>query len=94
MFWEDLYTDKKIVKDNVVPEEFIYKAKGYLKELSRFLSSKKIRTHINGIDLVKDTVSDKWVILAKITLRVRVELVILYQLEIHIERFIQVFLKN
>jgi ribosomal protein uS13 len=63
MFLEDLYTDKKIVKDNVVPEEFIYQAKGYLKELDGFSPSKKIRTHINGIDLVKDTVSDKWVIL-------------------------------
>ena len=32
---EDLYTDKKIVKDNVVPEEFIYQAKGYLKKNSK-----------------------------------------------------------
>jgi uncharacterized circularly permuted ATP-grasp superfamily protein len=63
MFLEDLYTSKKIVKDNIVPEEFIYQAKGYLKELHGFSPSKKIRTHINGIDLVKDTVSDKWVIL-------------------------------
>jgi uncharacterized circularly permuted ATP-grasp superfamily protein len=63
MFLEDLYTSKRIVKDNIVPEEFIYQAKGYLKELHGFSPSKKIRTHINGIDLVKDTVSDKWVIL-------------------------------
>ena len=63
MFLEDLYTTKNIVKDNIVPEEFIYQAKGYLKELHGFSPSKKIRTHINGIDLVKDTVSDKWVIL-------------------------------
>ena len=63
LFLEDLYTTKNIIKDNVVPEEFIYQAKGYLKELHGFSPSKKIRTHINGIDLVKDTVSDKWVIL-------------------------------
>ena len=63
LFLEDLYTDKKIVKDKVIPEEFIYQAKGYLKELEGHSPSKKIRTHINGIDLVKDTVSDKWVIL-------------------------------
>ena len=30
LFLEDLYTDKKIVKDKVIPEEFIYQAKGYL----------------------------------------------------------------
>ncbi|MDZ7818823.1 MAG: circularly permuted type 2 ATP-grasp protein [Aliarcobacter sp.] len=63
LFLEDLYTDKKIVKDNIIPEEFIYQAKGYLKELHGFSPSKKIRTHINGIDLVKDTVTDDWIIL-------------------------------
>ena len=51
LFLEDLYTDKKIVKDKVIPEEFIYQAKGYLKELVGHSPSKKIRTHINGIDL-------------------------------------------
>ena len=63
LFLEDLYTTKKIVKDNIIPEEFIYQAKGYLKELHGFSPSKKIRTHINGIDLVKDTVTDDWIIL-------------------------------
>ncbi len=63
LFLEDLYTDKKIVKDKIIPEEFIFQAKGYLKELEGFSPSKKIRTHINGIDLVKDTKTDDWVIL-------------------------------
>ena len=63
LFLEDLYTDKKILKDKVIPEEFIYQAKGFLKELEGFSPSKKLRTHINGIDLVKDTVSNEWVIL-------------------------------
>lgn len=63
LFLEDLYTEKRIVKDGIIPEEFIYQAKGYLKEFSGFSPSKKIRTHINGIDLVKDTVSNEWVIL-------------------------------
>jgi len=63
LFLEDLYTTKNIVKDKIIPEEFIYQAKGYLKELHGYSPSKKIRTHINGIDLVKDTVTDDWVIL-------------------------------
>ncbi len=63
LFLEDLYTEKKIVKDGIVPEEFVFQAKGFLKELEGFSPSKKVRTHINGIDLVKDTVSDEWVIL-------------------------------
>ena len=63
LFLEDLYTSKNIIKDNIIPEEFIYQAKGYLKELNGISPSKKIRTHINGIDLVKDTVTNDWVIL-------------------------------
>ena len=63
LFLEDLYTDKKIIKDGVVPEEFVLQAKGFLKELEGFSPSRKVRTHINGIDLVKDTVTDEWVIL-------------------------------
>jgi len=63
LFLEDLYTDQKIVKDGVIPQEFIYQAKGYLKELQGYSPPKKLRTHINGIDLVKDTVSNDWIIL-------------------------------
>jgi uncharacterized circularly permuted ATP-grasp superfamily protein len=63
LFLEDLYTDAKIVKDGVIPQEFIHEAKGYLKDFVGFSPSKKVRTHINGIDLVKDTVNDEWVIL-------------------------------
>lgn len=63
LFLEDIYTEKKIVKDEIIPEEFIYQAKGYLKELQGFSPSNKIRTHINGIDLVKDTVTNEWIIL-------------------------------
>ena len=63
LFLEDLYTDAKIVKEGIVPQEFVEQAKGYLKAFQGFSPSKKIRTHINGIDLVKDTVNDEWVIL-------------------------------
>lgn len=63
LFLEDLYTDAKIVKDGVVPKEFIDSASGYLKEFVGFSPSKKIRAHISGIDLVKDSKDDEWVIL-------------------------------
>ncbi len=63
LFLEDLYTDKKIVKAGVIPEAFIYQAKGFLQELVGHSPSKKLRTHINGIDLVKDTVTNDWIIL-------------------------------
>lgn len=63
LFLEDLYTDAKIVKEGIVPEAFVEQASGYLKEFKGFSPAKKIRTHINGIDLVKDSTNDEWVIL-------------------------------
>jgi uncharacterized circularly permuted ATP-grasp superfamily protein len=63
LFLEDLYTDAKIVKEGIIPEAFVHQAKGYLKAFQGFSPSKKVRTHINGIDLVKDTKNDKWIIL-------------------------------
>ncbi|MCW8821806.1 MAG: circularly permuted type 2 ATP-grasp protein [Sulfurovum sp.] len=63
LFLEDLYTDAKIVKEGIIPQEFVDSASGYLKEFVGFSPSKKVRTHINGIDLVKDSSDDEWVIL-------------------------------
>lgn len=63
LFLEDLYTEQKIIKDGIIPFEFVAQAKGYLKELQGFSPNQKLRTHINGIDLVKDSVTDKWIIL-------------------------------
>ncbi len=63
LFLEDLYTDAKIVKEGVIPETFVKEAAGYLKEFRGFSPSQKIRAHINGIDLVKDSKDDEWVIL-------------------------------
>jgi len=63
LFLEDLYTDAKIVKEGIVPETFVEEAGGYLKEFVGFSPSQKIRAHINGIDLVKDSVNNEWVIL-------------------------------
>lgn len=63
LFLEDLYTDAKIVKEGIIPETFVKEASGYLKEFVGFSPSQKIRAHINGIDLVKDSADDEWVIL-------------------------------
>ncbi|CAA6811755.1 MAG: Protein containing domains DUF404, DUF407 [uncultured Sulfurovum sp.] len=63
LFLEDLYTDAKIVKEGIIPVEFVECASGYLKEFMGFSPSKKIRTHINGIDLVKDSETNEWIVL-------------------------------
>jgi uncharacterized circularly permuted ATP-grasp superfamily protein len=63
LFLQDLYTKQQIVKDKIIPQTFIDGASGYMKDFVGFSPSKKIRTHINGIDLVKDSVSNDWIII-------------------------------
>lgn len=53
LFIKDIYSDKKIVKDGVVPEEFIYAGSGYLAQCEGILPSNGVYSHISGIDLVQ-----------------------------------------
>lgn len=52
LFLLDIYNDKKILKDKVVPEEFIYASSGYLAQCEGIVPSKEVFSHISGIDLV------------------------------------------
>lgn len=52
-FLQDVYGDKRIIKDGVIPEEFIYSSKGYLVECEGIYPPKGIYAHIAGIDLVQ-----------------------------------------
>lgn len=52
-FLRDIYSDGKIIKDGVVPEDFVYISKGYLAECADILPPKGIYSHISGIDLVQ-----------------------------------------
>ena len=52
-FLKDIYTDKNIIKDGVVPEEFVFSSSGYMPECEGFVPPKGIFSHISGIDLVK-----------------------------------------
>jgi len=52
-FLADIYSDKKIVKDGVIPEDFIFSSKGYLPQCEGITPPKKIYSHISGIDLVQ-----------------------------------------
>ena len=62
MFLKDIYTDKKIVKDGVVPEDFVYASSGYLYQCEGVVPPKGIYSHISGIDLVKGK-NGEWYIL-------------------------------
>lgn len=62
-FLNDIYTDAKIIKDGVIPSEFVYASKAFLPKFVGFTPPKGIRTHISGIDFVKEAKSGKWIIL-------------------------------
>lgn len=53
LFLKDIYGKKLIVKDGVVPEDFIFASSGYMAECEGVSPVKDIYSHISGIDLVK-----------------------------------------
>lgn len=61
-FLWDVYHDKHIIKDRVVPEEFIYSSKGYMPLCESVDPSNGVYNHISGIDLVEGK-DDNWYVL-------------------------------
>jgi uncharacterized circularly permuted ATP-grasp superfamily protein len=61
-FLLDIYTKKEIIKNGIIPEEFVYSSKGYLAECEGIIPPKKIFSHISGIDLVQAK-DGSWVVL-------------------------------
>ncbi len=62
LFLKDIYGEKKIIRDKVVPEEFIYASSGYLTQCEGVMPVKGIYSHISGIDLVQGK-NKEWYIL-------------------------------
>ncbi len=62
MYLYDIYHDKKIIKDGVIPEDFAYISSGYLPQCEGITPKNKIYSHILGIDLVQAD-SGEWYIL-------------------------------
>ncbi|UII21035.1 circularly permuted type 2 ATP-grasp protein [Fulvivirga ligni] len=54
LFLQDIYNDRKILKDGIVPKELILSSKDYLEPLVGFTPPKSIWCHITGTDLVRD----------------------------------------
>lgn len=52
-FLQDVYNDKKILKDKVVPEDLILSSQTYRKECEGFTPPHKIWCHVTGTDLVR-----------------------------------------
>ena len=62
LFIKDIYSDKKIIADGVIPEEFVYSGSGWLAQCDGVTPPKNIYAHISGIDLVQAENGD-WFIL-------------------------------
>ena len=54
LFLQDIYNEKKILKDKVVPEELIYTSRTYRKECEGLTPPRGIWCHVTGTDLVRD----------------------------------------
>lgn len=52
-FLDDIYGEKNIINDNIIPPEFVYSSSGYLAECEGIVPPKNIHSHISGIDLVQ-----------------------------------------
>jgi uncharacterized circularly permuted ATP-grasp superfamily protein len=53
-FLQDIYNEKKILKDKVVPEDLVLSCKTYRKECEGFTPPRGIWCHVTGTDLVRD----------------------------------------
>ncbi len=53
MFIDDLYHDRKIIRDGVLPEYMIQSSKGFLKQIQGMNPPRGIWCHITGTDLVR-----------------------------------------
>ncbi len=54
-FIDDVYHDKKILKDRVVPEDVVFSSKTFRRECEGFSPPKNIWCHVTGTDLVRDS---------------------------------------
>lgn len=53
LFLKDVYGEKKIIRDGIVPEDFVFAGGGYLPQCEGFVPPKGVYSHISGIDLVQ-----------------------------------------
>lgn len=53
LFLKDIYSAKRIIKDNVIPEDFVFSSSGYSEICEEVTPPLSVYSHISGIDLVK-----------------------------------------
>ncbi len=62
MFLYDIYHDKNIIKDGIIPEEFIYSSKDYMPHCEGITPAQSVYSHISGIDLVQAKTGEWYVL--------------------------------
>lgn len=53
LFLQDIYNEKKILKDKVVPKELIFSSKHYCKHMMDFIPYGHVYVHISGTDIIR-----------------------------------------
>lgn len=61
-FLRDIYSEKQIIRDKVVPEDFVFSSSGYLPQINEVMPPAGVYAHITGEDLVQDA-DGSWVVL-------------------------------
>lgn len=61
-YLRDVYSDKRIVRDGVIPEEFVYTSSGYLPQVNGATPPGGVFAHIAGEDLVQGEDGQWWVL--------------------------------
>ena len=54
LFIDDVYNDRKIFKDNIIPEELVFNSPHYLRECYGFSPKFKAWSNISGVDLIRN----------------------------------------
>ncbi|MBQ2321899.1 MAG: circularly permuted type 2 ATP-grasp protein [Bacteroidales bacterium] len=52
-FLKDVYTKRSIIRDGIVPADFVFSSKGYLPQCEGIIPPADVFSHISGIDLVQ-----------------------------------------
>ena len=61
-YLRDIYSDKRIVRDGVIPEEFVYTCSGYFPQVNGVTPPGGVFAHIAGEDLVQGEDGTWWVL--------------------------------
>lgn len=62
LFLHDLYHDKKILKDKIIPKELVFSSGNMLKEMNDFTPAGGVYAHISGTDLIRDSDGDYYIL--------------------------------